>query len=165
MGRPRARCACLDRGQERTKLGFTLRRRALPTAQQGRSTASGIFRQSIVPTFVCRRAQYSTFKMAKDLGFHVIATKVQPIVWGDTTTLVCSMRFRTQLACSDLFPEAGAHPMSSASSKPLSRARHRNCREVGVRWSQPAPPLPGSKTVNLRSPLAPRSVEQFETSC
>jgi hypothetical protein len=61
-----------------------------------------------VPVLVCRRAHYTAFKMAKDLGFFIIETRRQYIGTVDEQRL---QEVRTELGFLDLVSHVGPDPV------------------------------------------------------
>lgn len=65
---------------------------------------------SILPVLLCRRAHPTTFKMARDLGFHVISTRRQyilPSYFQSEDDEKHLNEVRTELSFYDLFPDDG----------------------------------------------------------
>ena len=54
----------------------------------------------IVPVLICRRSHYTTFLMAKDLGFFVVQTKEQPILEHSTVSADAVAEVRDELGYS-----------------------------------------------------------------
>jgi hypothetical protein len=93
--------------------------------------------QLIVPVFICRRAQYTTFRMAKDLGFLVLDTVEQPILPHSELDPEHLAEVQNELGY-NLVPTVDAHPK-------LTNAFRETLPKIGVRiasrWSITAPGL------------------------
>jgi hypothetical protein len=91
--------------------------------------------RSILPFLVCRRMQFVTGRMAKELGFFGVETRVQPI--SPTTDPVALEEVRVELGYFDLIPTLDANEALVSRVAALQSDAHKRA----ARWRLWAPIL------------------------
>lgn len=112
---------------------------------------------SFVPVLVCRRAHYTTFTMAKDLGLIVLETKVQPILPHSTVPAEDLAEVNAELGYELVRTEQPLDLLTSGFQTTIPR----NASTFAQQWSRTAPNLSNSYRILRSASLTPaqRKVE------
>jgi hypothetical protein len=123
--------------------------------------------RAFVPVLVCRKAHYTTFLMARDLGFFVFQTKEQPILPHSTVSAEAIAEVRDELGY-NLVQTEGAMPLITDAFRNVIPSKG---REFAQRWAQVAAALatiPDVLTVlrNSQTKIADRNaaLDTFHTT-
>lgn len=93
--------------------------------------------QAFVPVLVCRRAHFTAFQMARDLGFLILYTIQQPILPHSEVPAALLAEVRDELGY-DLAQSLDPHPFLADA---FARTLPQGAARIAERWRVTAPPL------------------------